>query len=108
MRKWTKEELKTLRTYDNQLNEFAAIPQIFRDSITEQQILTLEAKLHTINKAVIGYLGNEPIGLFSFNEAIREEQYNLAQGKIFTYHPVNFRNMKHYVLFLNKEIKIQS
>ena len=104
MERWNKHELEILKKYDVESNDFASTPNIVRDSTTLQNILVLEAKLHTINKAVIGYVENEPIGLFSFNEASRQEQYHLAQGKIFTYHPVNFRNMKHYVSFLNKSI----
>lgn len=106
MKKWTRQELKLLRSYDNAVNSYAATPDVVKDSITEQQILVFEAKLCTINKSVIGYVGNEVVGIFTFTEASKQESYYISQQKLFTYHPVNFPNMKHYVSFLNKKIFI--
>ncbi len=101
MNSWTNEELELLKKYDNESNEYAGTPDIVKDSETLQDILMLEAKLHSINKPVIGYTENEPVGIFSFIEATEKEQYYIKQGKIFTYHPINFHSMKEYASYLN-------
>lgn len=98
MVKWTKQELKLLKNYDTISNDYAATPDIVKDTDFVKKILVLEAKLLIINKPVIGYLGNEAIGIYSFNEALRKEQYYINQGKIFTFHPVNFFDMQQYIL----------
>lgn len=98
--KWTRKELYLLKKYNNCTNEYAAMPKAVKDSTMVQKILELEAMLIITNKLVIGYQDNHQIGIFTFNEALRKEQYFIKQGKIFTFHPINYLNMKHYACFL--------
>ncbi|NLT49466.1 MAG: hypothetical protein GXX85_00940 [Ignavibacteria bacterium] len=105
MNRWTKQELKLLKIYDTVSNQYAASPDVVKDGMQEQRILECEAKLLICNKNVIGYVGNEAIGIYSFNEALKKENYYISQGKIFTYHPVNFINMKQYVSYLDHKVR---
>ena len=100
MESWTKKELSVLREYDRLSNEYAGTPAIVRDGLTMGRILYLEAVLLASNKLVIGYLGDEPVGVYSFNKALKKELYFQKLGKLFIWHPVNFTRMSTFVDFI--------
>lgn len=103
MNHWSKYELRMLRGYNYLLNDYAATPDVVKDSFSEIRILTLEAKLLISNKPVIGYLDSKgPMGVYTFNEALKKENYYISQGKVFTYHPVGFNSMNEFIKFENQ------
>lgn len=88
---WTKEEVLKLNELRYLQNELAFLPVDLIDESEEeiQKMLLLKAELIIANKNVVGYLNTKPIGIYSFQEAVKLEEKYLGQGKIFTYHPVN-------------------
>jgi hypothetical protein len=99
MKKWSHKEIEELREYEKLLFDLEFGQEL--DCKLEIQLLFLEAKFIISNKDVIGYLDSKPIGIFSVIEAIRKEKHYIKQGKLFLYHPVNFRNMEEFSSFLN-------
>lgn len=94
---WTKKEIQQLTRYEEINNELAIIPEEIRstgDKIISER-LYLESILLIQNKYVIGYVNTKISGLYSFKEAMDREEYFIKQGKIFTYHPINFRSFEH-------------
>lgn len=95
---WTNKELKLLSRWDEIRNDF--YPEImgpFHEE--EEEFHAVEGQLRIINKDFIVYMNNEAIGIYSFTEYLDLEfQYN-AKGEILSYHPVNFKSLKAYVIY---------
>jgi hypothetical protein len=93
---WTKDEILKLNELKFLQNELAFLPVDLIDESKEeiQEMLLLEAELIVLNKNVVGYVNTKPIGIYSFQEAVKLEEKYIGQGKIFTYHPVNVNSFK--------------
>jgi hypothetical protein len=98
---WTKKELALLKEYDSLINGLAIIHPEERSEERIIQSLVLEGKLLMLNKYVGGYIDFKPIGIYTFNEALKNVAYFNTKGKLFDFHPVNFKNQFQFVDFLN-------
>jgi len=100
MKSWTKIEIEDLRRMEHLIEEYESFHEDEKPDMIEQKILFLEAKLLIANKDVVGYIKGKSIGIFSMLEAGRKEMYYISLGKLFIYHPVNFKNLTDFTRFL--------
>lgn len=96
--RWTTQELDILKDYAS-ISKYYICNTCKNEELVELQIIYLEAKLFIYNKNVVGYIGEELKGIWSFNKAQEKMDLYIQRGLLFTYHPINFKDMEEYDSF---------
>lgn len=91
---WSKSEIIKLNEFEYLQNELCSIPIDLIDEYDDDIInmLFLEAELIILNKDVIGYRDNEIIGIYTFKEALKMEDFYIQRLQLFTFHVTNVKS----------------
>ena len=93
---WTPKELNYLNQYLNLVNEYVP-EEPGPDQERESQLTMLEGALLITKKYLIAYHERIILGIFTFREICDLMDLYNQQGKIITFHPLNYKNTRGYV-----------